>query len=335
MKKVEHFKNMLKAIKDKRMASASDVVADLQDSNSQPSINPDEIPVNGKSVMNKGKDMAPNTWFHYDHPEHGKIEVAAHHDGKQAHIVSVGAVGDAHVHPKHDAGMSDESISAMSQHAMKLGPGQHMQKQEMNKSENFEVMEKSHKFHDVDFTRKPHEHSDVYHEINHDHPHLKDLPEHHEKDIMANPKHKLSSSFKKEMPQHFKMHGSDGSKYVVNTEGHDYPRYMARIKGDDDPMAKSEYSAEEIILQALKRVKAKKDEAMNKAEEMKRESKAEDMGSIYSKEQEVGNQNDIQEAAKRETAQLNGKKLKEFVEKIKNKSEKAAKSPLKKDKKDE
>jgi hypothetical protein len=91
---------------------------------------------------------------------------------------------------------------------------------------------------------------------------------------------------------------------------------------------KKSWTAEEIVTQALKNVQVKREE-MKKAEEMKRDRGPEDMGSVYNKEQEVGNQNDIQEAAKREHAQENGKKLKEYMEKAKNKSEKAAKSPIK------
>jgi len=219
VKKIEHFKSMIKA-GQKAPASATDVVNDIQDPNSEPAVSRDELPAQEQSVLNKGSNMTPNTWFHFDHPEHGKIEVAAHHDGKKAHIHSVGAPNDVHVHPKDDAGMSDEHINAMAAHAQKLGPGNHMKK-----------------------------------------------------------------------------------------------------------MQKSEWTAEEIVVQALKNVQAKQD--LKKAEEMKREEgRAEDTGAIYNEEQEVGNQNDIQEAAKRDHARENGKKLKEYMEKAKNKSEKAAKSPI-------
>merc|ERR1712146_571943 len=37
---------------------------------------------------------------------------------------------DTHVHPKHDAGMSDEAIGRMAGHASKLGEGNHMKKSE-------------------------------------------------------------------------------------------------------------------------------------------------------------------------------------------------------------
>lgn len=217
MKKIEHFKSMAK-----QMAGASDVVADIQDPDSKADISQDEMPVQEQSVLNKGKDMAPNTWFHYDHPEHGKIEVAAHvHEGG-AKIHSVGAPNDAHISPQ-EAGLDDQHMKAMSAHAAKLGPGQHMKKEEMKKTE---------------------------------------------------------------------------------------------------------WTAEDIVLQALKNVKAKQDLKKGEAKEMKRERDAEDMGSIYNEEQEVGNQNDIQEAAKRDHAKANGKKLKEFMEKAKNKSEKKAESPI-------
>lgn len=70
-----------------------------------------------------------NTWFHYDHPEHGKMEVSAHVDEKgQAKIKGVGTPGDVHVHPKKDAGLKDEHIKAMSDRASKLGPGDHKMK---------------------------------------------------------------------------------------------------------------------------------------------------------------------------------------------------------------
>jgi hypothetical protein len=84
---------------------------------------------------------APNTWFHYDHPEHGKIEVSAHvpeadESGRQGikfippskdvKIHGVGAPGDVHIDPIHDAGMSPQHMKAMKLMASKLGPGQHM-----------------------------------------------------------------------------------------------------------------------------------------------------------------------------------------------------------------
>merc|ERR1711901_9652 len=76
-------------------------------------------------------DKTPNTWFHYDYPEHGQIEVAAHvGKDKKAKIHSIGMPGDTHVHPKHDAGMSDEAIGRMAGHASKLGEGNHMKKSE-------------------------------------------------------------------------------------------------------------------------------------------------------------------------------------------------------------
>jgi hypothetical protein len=77
-------------------------------------------------------DTTPNTWFHYDHPEHGKMEVSAHVDKKgKATVKGVGAGGgDPHIHPKHDAGLSDDHIQGMASHASKLGPGRHIMKSE-------------------------------------------------------------------------------------------------------------------------------------------------------------------------------------------------------------
>jgi hypothetical protein len=265
MKKIEHFKSMVKA--GNKQATATDVVNDLQDPNSEPNIPKDDVPAQAQSNLIKGKEgMKANTWFHYDHPEHGKIEVSAHHDGKQAHILGVGAPGDTHVHPKNDAGMSDEHLGAMSAHAAKLGPGQHMKKSEHQ-------------------------------------PHPGPSKSEHQK--LYDAKTQSESEAKLKTPE------GDAERKRQNSE---------RLK-------KSEWTAHEIVFQALKNVQAK--QGLAKAEEMKRdEGKAEDTGAIYNEEQEVGNQNDIQEAAKREHAQANGKKLKEFMEKAKNKSEKAAKSPI-------
>jgi hypothetical protein len=224
MKKIEHFKSMASAMKDGKVANATDVVADIEDPGSEPSISPDEVPAQEQAQLNKGKqDMAPNTWFHYDHPEHGKLEVTAHvHNGK-AKVHSVGVPNDIHITPG-EAGMDKHHMKAMSDMAAKHGPGNHFKK----------------------------------------------------------------------------------------AEG----------------MKKSEWTAEEIVEQALKNVKAKQDLKKAEATKMKVERDPKDLGSVYNEEQEVGNQNDIQEAAKRDTAKLNGKKLKEFLDKNKNTTEKAAKSPI-------
>ena len=79
--------------------------------------------------------MNANSHFHYDHPEHGKMEVSAHVDKKgKATVLGVGAPGDVHVHPKHDAGLHDDHIKAMTGMASKLGRnpkgGTHMKKSE-------------------------------------------------------------------------------------------------------------------------------------------------------------------------------------------------------------
>jgi hypothetical protein len=285
VRKIEHFKSMIKAMKDKKVATADQVVNDVLDSNSTPEVPKDQLNVGKESVLNKTKDKksrdqeiegakqpdhapvaenqpkktvadlirekevkdkpmakadgsnkAPNTWFHYNHPAHGKIEVSAHVPDKingsnSIKIHGVGAPGDLHISPD-EAGIDKKHLAHMTLLAAAHGQGDHMKKSEENK---------------------------------------------------------------------------------------------------EDLMNKHEYTAEEIIQKALENVKAKQD--LKKAEEMKREEgKAEDTGSIYNEEQEVGNQNDIQEAAKRDTARLNGKKLKEFMEKQKNKAEKKAKSPIKEEK---
>src|SRR5690606_15600673 len=126
VKKVEHFKSMAN-----QMATADEVVNDILDPNPEPSVSKDRMPVNKEHVLHKGRGMTPNTWFNYDHPEHGKIEVSAYHDGKQAHILGVGAGGgDPHVHPEEDAGLDKDLLRAMASHALKLGPGQHLKKTE-------------------------------------------------------------------------------------------------------------------------------------------------------------------------------------------------------------
>ena len=201
MRKIEHFKSMIKVMRDKKLATGSQLANDVIDSNSTPEVSKDQIPTTSKPVLNKAKDAkesptigvnapmsgkkgvslaghnlrnkhkedainahkttldeleampkpnltkadgsnpnkAPNTWFHHDHPEHGKIEVSAHVADGKVHNMGVGALNDAHVHPEHDAGMSQKSIKDMADKALKLGPGQHMKK-----SEEFEeTLEKS------------------------------------------------------------------------------------------------------------------------------------------------------------------------------------------------
>jgi len=311
VKKVEHFKAMIKA-GQKSPADATAVVNDILDPNSEPSISPDALPVQSQSVLNKGKAMAPNTWFHYEHPEHGKIEVSAHHDGKQAQILGVGALGDTHVHPEQDAGMGPEHMKTMTAQALKLGPGQHMKKEEMKKSEKAE-----HKISDV----KVHSHKNAEYGSG---PNYGDVI--YTAKINGKAHRFKTESMHNSMISHL-HHAEDTGK--VHPELHDHIS-EAHKNGESERvygMKKSEWTAEEIVVQALKNVQTKLD--LQKAEEMKRDRAPEDTGAIYNEEQEVGNQNDIQEAAKRETAQLNGKKLKEYLEKAKNKSEKAAKSPLK------
>jgi hypothetical protein len=45
---------------------------------------------------------------------------------KDVKIHGVGALGDIHIDPVHDAGMSPKHMKAMKLMASKLGPGQHM-----------------------------------------------------------------------------------------------------------------------------------------------------------------------------------------------------------------
>jgi len=84
------------------------------------------------------KAQAPNTWFHYDHPEHGKIEVSAHvpkkaKDSGKVKIHGVGALNDLHISPS-EAGIDNSHGEAMKTKAHKLGAGNHMEKP-MKKSE--------------------------------------------------------------------------------------------------------------------------------------------------------------------------------------------------------
>lgn len=80
-----------------------------------------------------------------------------------------------------------------------------------------------------DWSRKPERIGDVNTVIPSDYPGLKDLPEFNSKDVLGK---FLLDEFKKPMPQYFILHHSNGHNYVVNTEGYDYPRYIAEIEDD-------------------------------------------------------------------------------------------------------
>jgi hypothetical protein len=416
MRKIEHFKSMIKVMKDKKLASANELVNDIADPNSTPEASKDQIPAIKQPVLNKAKggqpfpkeggahrqgqighdksrygnekgvnpvsaaatmgkpfdqgtstqrfagkegakkklqelkempkpnltkadgsnsNKAPNTWFHYDHPEHGKIEVAAHVPANASKggvkIHSVGAPNDVHIHPDEAGITATDHELNMKVMARKLGPGQHMKKsEEMMKAEN------PHSAGDSD--------KEVEHVVGHDdfqaehqhRGHAIQVSKHPETGTYVAHIHDLRHPDADTGGGHLdstKPHATHEAAHKAGKQwiNHHLKDEFKKSENQEETMSKSEYTAEEIVLEALKKVKEKQD--LKKAEEMKRdEGKAEDTGSIYNEEQEVGNQNDIQEAAKRDTARLNGKKLKEFLEKQKNKAEKAAKSPIKEEK---
>lgn len=175
--------------------------------------------------------------FKFDHPEHGPVEgqgtiPKSVENPKHSDVTlhTMGLEGDMHVTPE-DLSEGDHALGI--KHALKT----HLDSK-LGKSEDMEKcgsMSKS----EINYTRKPTSKEDVADEVEHDHPHLKNLPELHHKDIAKNPEHFLSE-FKENTPAKFKMkHGDD--TYAVNTEGYNYPRYVSKIKKQDS-MKKSEIS---------------------------------------------------------------------------------------------
>ena len=128
MKKAEKLKNFLKKMESKKIASVKEILADLNDSNSEAEVNPDKILPTEENVLNKAPQSQEeaSSHFHFDHPEHGQIEVhakipknASSHKDIQIH--SIGAPNDQHISPD-EAGLHPEHIEAMKHKAFKLGP---------------------------------------------------------------------------------------------------------------------------------------------------------------------------------------------------------------------
>ena len=82
----------------------------------------------------------------------------------------------------------------------------------------------------VDYSRKPFSFSDVGATVEASRLVGLNLPEYMSRDIYANQGNRINTtdSFTMSVPQHFILNRG-GTKYLVNTEGFDYARYMSRI----------------------------------------------------------------------------------------------------------
>jgi hypothetical protein len=142
MSKLKEFLNK-KPLKKNEDCSSKDsvkkILEDLEDKDSTPEVEQKEKKVSKDSSLNKAEG-APNTWFHHDHPTHGKIEVSAHvpkhiMPGPDAHkhvkIHGVGAPGDVHI-SHEEAGITPEEHENIQKEAYKHGHGNHMNKSQKN-----------------------------------------------------------------------------------------------------------------------------------------------------------------------------------------------------------